>query len=97
VVSSLITKIFGTKFDRDVKRIRPIVEEINQICEKLADWPDEKLVERTRYFQAELKELRDELRQQFEHEDLDKEERRKRFREEIDGYLETILPEASGR
>ncbi len=94
MVSSLITKIFGTKFDRDVKRIRPIVEEINQICEKLADWPDEKLVERTRYFQAELKELRDELRQQFEHEDLDKEERRKRFREEIDGYLETILPEA---
>ncbi|MFH2054916.1 MAG: hypothetical protein ABIJ61_03065 [bacterium] len=94
MVKSLVTKIFGTKYDRDVKRIKPIVEQINQIFETLAEWPDEKFVERTRHFQAELKELRDELHQQFEHEELDKEERRERFREEIDGYLETILPEA---
>ena len=35
-MENLITKIFGTKHDRDVKKLRPLVDEINAEYEKLA-------------------------------------------------------------
>ncbi len=92
--SKIITKLFGTKFDRDVKTIRPIVEEINLICETLKDWPDEKFPQRTAEFQAELKELKEDLEKQARHAGWDRETRRQQYREEIDAYFETILPEA---
>ncbi len=92
--SSLITKIFGTKYDRDIKAIRPLVARINEIFPSLSDWSDEKLVERTRAFQQELAELRSEIRKEAKENGWDKDQFKKSFREEIDGYLVEILPEA---
>ncbi len=92
--SSIVKKIFGTKFDRDIKSIRPIVTRINEIYPTLADWPDEKFTERTAYFKQELEELKAEIRKEAEAGNWDKELFKKNFREEIDGYLNEIAPEA---
>jgi preprotein translocase subunit SecA len=94
LITDVVKKIFGTKYDRDVKKIRPIVEEINRIYETLKDWSDDKFPQRTAEFQAEIKELKEDLEQQAKHQDWDKETRKKEFRSEIDSYLDSILPEA---
>lgn len=91
---SIITKLFGTKYDRDVKSIRPMVDRINDVFATLKDWPDEKFVERTNHFKKELEELKAEIRKESETAGWDKDLFRKNYREEIDGYLNEILPEA---
>jgi len=40
---SLLTKFFGSKHERDIKRIQPLVAEINTIFETLQSLPDEEL------------------------------------------------------
>ena len=92
--TAIITKIFGSKFDRDVKAITPLVAEINRIFETLKDWPDKRFVERTSEFKAELVELKNEINQSAEQEQWDKETYKKNFRTEVDNYLNEILPEA---
>ena len=53
---NVITKIFGTKHDRDVKRVQPLVEEINEHFEKLAELSDEQLQAKTDEFKQRLNE-----------------------------------------
>ncbi len=52
--SKVATKIFGTKSDRDVKRLSPLVDEINEHFAKLADLSDEQLQGKTQEFRARL-------------------------------------------
>ncbi|MFH1279516.1 MAG: preprotein translocase subunit SecA [Candidatus Eisenbacteria bacterium] len=52
----LITKIVGTKTDRDVKRMTPIVDEINTHFESYRDLTDEQLAGKTVEFRARLAE-----------------------------------------
>ena len=49
-----ITKIFGTKHERDVKKISPIVEQINEIYENLKDLSDDELRAKTDEFRERL-------------------------------------------
>jgi len=51
-----ITKIFGTKHERDIKKINPLVEEINEEHEKLKDLSDEQLRAKTDEFKQRIKE-----------------------------------------
>jgi preprotein translocase subunit SecA len=51
---NIITKIFGTKHDRDVKKLRPIVAEINEEYEKLASLSDDELKAKTDEFKQRL-------------------------------------------
>jgi len=51
---NLITKIFGTKHERDVKRLRPLVAEINQHYEELKSLTDEQLQSKTEEFRKRL-------------------------------------------
>ena len=44
---NLIAKLFGTKHDRDVKKLYPYVDEINEHFEKLAGLSDEELQSKT--------------------------------------------------
>jgi len=66
MVSDIITKIFGSKHERDVKRIRPIVEEINQIYEQYKSLSDEELKGKTEEFKQRIKERTGELEQQLD-------------------------------
>ena len=53
---NLITKIFGTKHERDVKKLTPYVDEINDHFEKLAALSEEELVGKTEEFRRRLAE-----------------------------------------
>lgn len=49
---NFLTKIFGNKHDRDVKKMQPVVDEINRYYEEYAFLSDEALKEKTTAFRA---------------------------------------------
>lgn len=53
-MKNFITKLFGTKYDREIKKMAPLVEEINEHFEKLADLSEEELVGKTEEFKKRL-------------------------------------------
>ena len=61
MVTNLITKIFGSKHERDIKKILPIVEEINQFYEEYKNLSDEELKGKTEEFKQRIKERTNEL------------------------------------
>ncbi len=62
---SLLTKIFGSKHDRDIKRLRPLVAEINAIYPTLRDLPDSELRAKTDKFKAQISEATAEVREEL--------------------------------
>jgi preprotein translocase subunit SecA len=54
--NKVVTKIFGTKHERDVKRINPTVREINEVYETLHSLSDFELRAKTTEFKERLKE-----------------------------------------
>ena len=55
----LIKKVFGTKNDREVKRMRPIVAQMNEIQASLQSLPDEALRQKTADWKARLGAIED--------------------------------------
>ncbi|MFZ5979934.1 MAG: preprotein translocase subunit SecA [Candidatus Zixiibacteriota bacterium] len=53
---NLITKLFGTKHERDVKKLQPVIDEINEHFEKLKNVSEEELVGKTAEFKKRLTE-----------------------------------------
>ncbi len=51
---TLLKSIFGSKHDRDLKRVEPIVDEINQFCEALRALSDDDLRAKTAEFRARV-------------------------------------------
>ncbi|HUK88420.1 MAG TPA: preprotein translocase subunit SecA, partial [Terriglobales bacterium] len=80
--STLFAKIFGTKNEREVKRLRPLVERINALEPALQQLSDEQLRAKTEEFRARI-------RQRLEG--IEEEEERVR---EQKAALEELLPEA---
>ncbi len=70
MLSKLVTKVFGSKHDRDLKRLQPKVDEINAIYETLRDLSDEELKRKTEEFKQrihdETHEIKDEI-EKLEH------------------------------
>ncbi len=66
MIGKVITKIFGSKHDRDVKRMRPIVARINEIYETLDDLTDEQLREKTQEFKQRIQDAVGEVRHEIE-------------------------------
>ncbi len=54
-MKNLITKIFGTKHERDVKKVQPLVDEINAHFVKLEKLSDEDLIGKTEEFRNRFK------------------------------------------
>lgn len=52
----MLTKIFGSKHERDVKELRPVVDEINQFYTGLSKLSEEELKEKTNEYRAIIKE-----------------------------------------
>ena len=50
MLSKLLAKMFGTKHDRDVQRLDPIVEEVNEWAEEYQALTDEQFPEKTQEF-----------------------------------------------
>ncbi len=110
MIKTLMTAVFGTRFDRERRRIQPVVDAIHEEEERLKDLSEdqlkaqtarfrERLAERTGALKAELDEVRE-----AKHGCADPEEREQleqRFHEletaykkELAAGLDELLPEA---
>ena len=56
MLESLMKSVFGSKHDRELKRVRPLVDEINRHFEGYAGLSDEALQAKTAEFQARIAE-----------------------------------------
>ena len=52
---NIISKIFGNKYDKDIKAIRPIVEKINEEYIKLSNINHDELRNQTSLFKEQIK------------------------------------------
>jgi preprotein translocase subunit SecA len=110
MIKTLVTSVFGTRFDRERKRIQPIVDEIHRHEERLKDLSEaelkaqtprfrERLAERTGALKAELDEVRDAKHGCADPVQRDELEGRfhdleKRYKKELAAGLDELLPEA---
>lgn len=65
-VSDLLTSIFGSKSERDLKKLWPIVEEINEHYEGMKELSDEELKQKTESFRQKISEATKEIEQDIE-------------------------------
>ena len=89
----VLAKLFGTKSDREVKKLRPSIDRINQLFESLSTKTDEELVERTN----ELKEFVINARNEKENSlssEMDKQQRSHEILKAEQGALGLIMEEA---
>lgn len=63
---SFLTKLFGSKHDKDIKEIMPIIEEINAIYEEMHSLSDDEIKNKTNEFRALIKERTNELDSELE-------------------------------
>ena len=110
MLKGLFSKVFGTRHERDAKKLWPIVDEINEIAEDLKRLSDDELKaqtdklraivkERTAELDAELEELRQTKRQTEDTEErtaLAGEIQRVEgeLKKELQAVLDEIMPEA---
>jgi len=64
MINWISKKIIGSKNQRDIKRMQPIVQKINEIEEKLQSEPEEALRERTAKWKEQLAAMEDPEEQQ---------------------------------
>lgn len=99
----VLQKIFGTKYERDIKKLRPLIEEINTLEPSISKLSDQELRAKTeelssrirekeKEFEEELKELKKELSEAVSPKE--KEKVKVRLKETRNKILEDILPEA---
>src|SRR5579862_8483838 len=54
VIDSVVARFIGTKHERDVKRVQPLVAEVNALESEMKALRDEQLAERTRALMTEV-------------------------------------------
>ncbi len=91
---SILKKIFGTQSDRDVKKLLPLVDEINSIYETLSSKSDEFLVTRTQELREAIIEERSNAEIKAKEKGLAKEEFSKAVLKAEHEQLDALLPEA---
>ncbi|UCH66531.1 MAG: preprotein translocase subunit SecA, partial [Ignavibacterium sp.] len=102
-------KIFGDKYEKDLKLLWPIVEEINEEYEKIKDIPDDELTAKTEEFKQKIQEHTKETRVKLEElkeqlqsdEDFDRQavhdevdKLNEQLNYEFEEILDELLPEA---
>ncbi|MBA3759107.1 MAG: preprotein translocase subunit SecA [Gemmatimonadales bacterium] len=110
MIKTLMTSVFGTRFDRERKRIQPIVDQIHAHEERLKQLDEselkvqtprfrERLAERIGALKAELEEVREAKHACADPVERDELEGRfqdleRRFKKELAASLDELLPEA---
>ena len=79
MLGNLIKKVFGTKHERDLKKINPIVDEINEIFPTLEKLSQEELISKTREFQKAASEVWKELDEETREAELEDKERKEKI------------------
>ena len=62
----LITKIFGDKHSRDIKKVQPIIDEINRYYDTMHELSDDQLKNKTNEFRNSINEATKDVRQELE-------------------------------
>jgi preprotein translocase subunit SecA len=110
MVKAMITKVFGSRFQREMKRIRPLVTAIHQHEARLKDFSDGELQGQTAKFRQRIADETGELAAEVErlktakHDCPDAEERARlsdqlgeaeqRYSKALQAALDEVLPEA---
>ena len=94
MLQNAIKKIFGTKSERDVKQILPLVEKINSIFDGLSVKSDEDLVARTQSMKEEIEAARNEAKEKSTEKRLEKNDLQKAILKAEQDKLDDLLPEA---
>ena len=105
---NVFKKVFGDKYEKDLKLLRPIVDEINQEYEKIKNLSDEQLKAKTEEFKQKIQERTKETREKIEElntqlksdEDIDRQsvhdnvdKLNEQLNEEYEEILDELLPE----
>ncbi len=105
----IVKKIFGDKYAKNIKELSPIVDEINQEFEKIKDFSEDELKQKTVEFkekiQSETSELRNNIEELNKRLQTDEDFDRQKIYDELDSLeeelneayesiLDEILPEA---
>jgi preprotein translocase subunit SecA len=91
---SLLTKAFGTKSDREIKSLWPIVKEIKTIAESVKDKSDDDLIQRTQEMRSEVISVREQIEKELSIKKIDRKEIHKQIVKAEQKKLEEFLPEA---
>jgi preprotein translocase subunit SecA len=67
MISKLVSSVFGSKHDRDIKRVSPLVEEIKRQYEALDGLSDAQLQEKTPEFKARIAEATAAIRSELDN------------------------------
>ena len=94
MISNLINSVFGSRSDREIKLLYPIVNEINQLAEKLKNKSDEELRQRTIELMDDIQSSREEAESKARDEISDKDEAKNFILRSEQKKLDSILPEA---
>ena len=89
----ILAKFFGTKSDREMKKLHPTLDKINQLYKTLSSKTDEDLVTRTQELKEFVINQRFEKAQSF-HADMDQQEREAEILKAEQGALDFIMVEA---
>lgn len=54
MITNLLAKVFGTKNERELKRLQPLVQKINSLEETISSLTDDELAQKTPYFKQRL-------------------------------------------
>ncbi len=85
MINTVISKVFGTSNDRAIKRLLPIVNQVNALESSVKDLTDEQLREKTAEFRARLAEALKDIDRKADPEEFDAAEK---------DALDALLPEA---
>ena len=94
MIKNLIKKVFGSRSDREIKELLPLVDEVNQFAESLTSKSDGELRERTQELKVSIREIRIIAEEKAAKEINDKDEANKFILLAEHDKLEEILPEA---
>jgi len=89
----VLAKLFGTKSEREMKKLQPTKDKINQFYETLSSKTDEDLVKRTQELKDFVINQRDERAQSLSM-DMDRQEKEKAILNAEHGALDFIMVEA---
>jgi preprotein translocase subunit SecA len=90
LIDKVLAKIFGTKNEREVKRLRPLVEQINALEAELQPLSDERLRAKTEDFRSRIRERMAAM----EPDEENPEAFEKRQYEALQEALQEVLPQA---
>lgn len=91
---SVLTKFLGTKSDREIKSLWPIVKEIKDIAESLKDKSDEYLVNRTNEIRSKIISTRQKVQEDLSQKRIGKDEAMKQILKVEQDKVDSFMPEA---